>query len=129
MIGRNSSKSNENNYWVVFQFNNLIYSNKYNDYSRMSRERCNAGTWLPSYDDRRCGHNENNDLVIPLRRYLLIEELFTHSKLDVWQANKWHEEPPECPGEYCRRYDFRYYNRERLFKNIKYRGWPSLLNE
>jgi hypothetical protein len=61
--------------------------------------------------------------------HIEIEGLSTHSKLDVWQVTKWHEEPPECPGEYCRRYDFRYHDRERLFKDIKYGGWPSLLNE
>lgn len=61
--------------------------------------------------------------------HIEIEGFSTHSKLDVWQADKWHKEPPEQSREHCQRYDFRYYDRKRLFENIKYCEWPSLLNE
>lgn len=46
--------------------------------------------------------------------HLKIEGLSPHSKLDIWEAQKWTEEPPEFRPEHSRRYDFRYYDRERL---------------
>lgn len=42
------------------------------------------------------------------------EGLSPHSKLDSWEARKWTGDPPECQPDHSRRYDFRYYNRERL---------------
>lgn len=43
-----------------------------------------------------------------------IEGLSPHSKLDMWEARKWTGDPPEYRPEHSRRYDFRYYDRERL---------------
>lgn len=57
-----------------------------------------------------------------------MEGLSTHSRLDVWQVNKWCEEPAEQSENYNRRYDFRYYDREQLYKEIYYRGWPSIFD-
>lgn len=36
------------------------------------------------------------------------------SRSDVWQVRKWTESPPASPREHRLRYDFRYYDRERL---------------
>ena len=46
--------------------------------------------------------------------HLNIEGLSPHSKLDIWEARKWTGDPPQCRSEHSRRYDFRYYDRERL---------------
>lgn len=52
--------------------------------------------------------------------HIEIECLSTHSTLDVWQARTWHKEPSERPNNHGRRYDFRYYDREQLLKDIKH---------
>lgn len=46
--------------------------------------------------------------------HLTIEGLSPHSKLDLWEARKWTGDPPEYRPEDSQRYDFRYYDRERL---------------
>ncbi len=51
--------------------------------------------------------------------HLEIEGLSPHSKLDIWQARKWKKEPPEVLNEQCWRYDFRYYDRERLIAGLE----------
>ena len=51
--------------------------------------------------------------------HLEIEGLSPHSKLDIWQARKWKKEPPELPSNQGRRYDFRYYDRERLITSLE----------
>lgn len=46
--------------------------------------------------------------------HLEAEGLSPRSRSDVWQVRKWTESPPTSPREHRLRYDFRYYDRERL---------------
>lgn len=46
--------------------------------------------------------------------HLEVEGLSPRSRLDVWQVRKWTKSPPASPHGHRLRYDFRYYDRERL---------------
>lgn len=58
--------------------------------------------------------------------HIEIECLSTHSTLDVWQARTWHKEPSERLNNHGQRYDFRYYDREQLLKDIRHSEVLSL---
>lgn len=51
--------------------------------------------------------------------YLEIDRLSPHSKLDIWQARKWKKKLPELVSERSRRYDFGYYDQERLIEDLE----------
>lgn len=56
--------------------------------------------------------------------HIELECLSRRSKMDVWQMQKWHEEPPEPPAEHGTRFDFRYYDRRALLQALKYGERP-----
>ncbi len=91
-----------------------------------SVSRCVAQSFEETLRETLCKAIQNGYDGVDIS-HIEIEGLSTHSKLDVWRVNRWSDEP-EQSDQYCRRYDFRYYDRERLHQEIQYRGWPSVFD-